>query len=479
VTRLEVWAPAAQSVDAIVPAGRRAMRSGPEGRFAVDVDLQPEDRYAFSLDGGPARPDPRSRRQPEGPEGPSAVVDPSAFPWTDDDWNGVDLTTSVIYELHVGTFSEAGTFDGAITHLDHLVDLGVGAVEVMPIAAYPGRWGWGYDGVALFAPHEPYGGPDGFCRFVDACHNRGLGVLLDVVYNHLGPAGNHLAEFGPYFTSRHRTPWGDAVNFDGPGCAEPRRFVVDNARQWLRDHHVDGLRLDAVHAIVDTSAVHILAELSSAVAALAEDLGRRLWLIAESNLRDPRLVRPIERGGYGLDAMWFDDFHHAMHVTLTGESQGYYRDFAGTDVDEVVARGVPGAPPERLVAFVQNHDQIGNRARGERLAHLAGHDAAAGAARTLLRAPFVPLVFMGEEWAASSPFQYFTDHGDDELARQVREGRRQEFAAFGWRPEQVPDPQDPRTFERSRLRWDELDQADHERMLAHYRSLIAARTTPS
>jgi maltooligosyltrehalose trehalohydrolase len=366
-------------------------------------------------------------------------------------------------------------------------------VELMPVASFPGTHGWGYDGVALFAPFAPYGGPLGLKRFVDACHRRGLAVLLDVVYNHLGPSGNYLERFGPYFTDHYRTPWGRAVNFDGAGSDEVRRFVVDNATSWLRDYHVDGLRLDAVHAIHDESATHVLEELAAEVRALEGRVGRHLVLIAESDRNDPRLLRAVEAGGYGLDAQWNDDFHHALQAALTGERHGYYADF-GTLADVARAmerayvyegrhsahrgrrhgRPAHGLEGDRFVVFAQNHDQVGNRARGERLAHLVSPGRARIAATLLLASPYVPLLFQGEEWAASAPFQYFTAHDEPELARAVSEGRRREFAAFGW-GEGVPDPQAEETFLRSKLDWSELERSPHAGMLAWYRELIRLR----
>lgn len=473
----------------------RPMQAEPGGWWSGRwPDVGPGTDYRFSLDGGPPLPDPRSAWQPAGVHGPSRLVDHAAFPWTDVAWRPGALVDAVIYELHVGTFTAEGTFDGAVARLDHLVRLGVSHVELMPVNAFPGVHGWGYDGVALFAPHEPYGGPAGFRRLVNACHARGLAVILDVVYNHLGPDGNYTGAFGPYQTDRYRTPWGMAVNLDGPGSDEVRRFFVDNALGWLRDYHIDGLRIDAVHALVDTSATHFLEQLASEVAALSHDLGRNLVLIAESDLNDPRLVRAPVLGGYGLDATWSDDLHHALHVALTGERSGYYEDFAGLpDVvramreiyvyagrhsahrERVHGRSAEGLDPGRFVVFSQNHDQIGNRAAGERLGHLAGLEAARIAAAIVLAGPFVPLLFQGEEWAASTPFQYFADHQDAALAQAVSEGRRREFAAFGWTPDQVPDPQDPATLNRSRLNWAEIRSAPHADMLDWYRRLIALR----
>jgi maltooligosyltrehalose trehalohydrolase len=464
------------------------------GWWALDADAGPGTRYGFSLDGGPPVPDPRSLHQPDGIEGLSAVVDHDTFHWHDDWWRGLPLPGAVLYELHIGTFSEAGTFDGAIEHLPHLVELGVDAVELLPVAEGSGQRGWGYDGVGLFAPHHAYGGPDGLKRFVDACHAVGLGVVMDVVYNHLGPVGNHLAQLGPYFTDRHQTPWGDAVSFDGPDSTEVRRFVIDNALMWLRDHHCDGLRLDAVHAIKDDSALHILEELTAAVHALGAHLRKPLFVIAESDLNDPRLVRERAVGGFGLDAAWSDDWHHAVHVALTGEASGYYADFVEPDAlpraleqawvldgrwsrsrRRVHGRAPTGLGPERFVVCTQNHDQVGNRALGERTAALTSEGRLMTAAALLLTSPFTPMLFQGEEWAAGSPFQYFTDHQDDALGDAVRAGRRAEFAAFGWDPASVPDPQDPATFERSRLDWSELDRPAHGRMLAWYRTLLALR----
>ncbi len=491
-----VWAPhAAASVEILVPNGRTALVRGGRGRWSADVrGLSAGVDYALSIDGGPARPDPRSAHQPVGVDGPSRWVDHGAYDWTDTDWTGLDLSRSVLYELHVGTFSERGTFHGAIDHLDHLVSLGVDAIELMPVVEFSGARGWGYDCVDLWAPHSAYGGPDSLKDLVNACHTKGLGVILDVVYNHLGPAGNFLADFGPYFDDRHHTNWGHGINVDGPGSDEVRTFIVDNALMWLRDFHIDGLRLDAVHAIVDESAVHVLEQLSAAVAALADRRGLPLWLIAESDLNAPRFVRSPRRGGYGLSASWADEWHHALHAVLTGETEGYYSDFGSlAQLSKALHQAwvydgqysrhrnrVHGRPPvglsgEQFVVCVQNHDQVGNRAAGDRLGALASIGRCKIAAALLLTGPFVPLLFQGEEWAASTPFQYFTDHQDPELGRAVSEGRTNEFAYFGWRPEDVPDPQDVATFERSRLCWDELSRSPHAEMLEWYRSLIALR----
>ncbi len=471
------------------------MNGGEGGWWSATVEAaRPGSRYGFSVDGGPVRPDPRSVSQPDGVDGMSEVVDHAAFDWHDRTWRGVALPGSVLYELHVGTFSEAGTFDGAIEHLDHLVDLGVNAVELLPVCEFSGRRGWGYDGVDLYAPHHAYGGPDALKRLVDACHAVGLGVVFDVVYNHLGPAGNYLGEFGPYFTDRHHTGWGDAVNMDGPGSDEVRRFVIDNALAWLRDFHGDGLRLDAVHAIVDTSALHVLEQLAAEVDALAAHVGKPLFLIAESDRNDPALVRARAAGGIGLASAWADEWHHGLHTVITGEHDGYYEDFGTMPIlakalrqawvhdgvysphrGRVHGRSLAGLTGDRFVVATQTHDQVGNRATGDRLAALTTEGRLKVAAALLLTSPFVPMLFMGEEWAASSPFQYFTDHEDPELGRAVTAGRRQEFAAFGWDPDGVPDPQDPQTFERSKLCWAERHDGVHGRMLDWYRRLLALR----
>jgi maltooligosyltrehalose trehalohydrolase len=504
VHRFEVWAPRARRVEVEVRGARHPLEAQGEsphgGVFAGTVEAAgPGDDYAFRLDGGRPLPDPRSPWQPAGVHGPSRLVDHAAFVWTDAGWRGAPLAAAALYELHVGTFTREGTFDAAIARLPHLVDLGVTAVELMPVAAFPGTRGWGYDGVALFAPHHAYGGPEGLKRLVDACHAHGLAVVMDVVYNHLGPDGNYLPAYGPYFTDRHETPWGEAVNFDGPGSLPVRRFVLDNAAMWLRHYHCDGLRLDAVHAIVDTSAFHILEELAIHVGRLAAHLGRTCWVIAESDLNDPRLVRAHAGGGYGLDAQWSDDFHHALHAVLTGERDGYYEDFGRLeDLATALRRAYVyagrysrhrdrrhGRPPlgldaDRFLGFIQNHDQVGNRATGDRLSALTAVGRQKIAAALVLTAPFVPMLFQGEEWGARTPFLYFTDHGDPALADAVRDGRRREFVAFGWKPDQIPDPQAEETWRRSQLDWTEPDREPHRDLLAWHRGLLRLRrTTPA
>ncbi len=495
-----VWAPYAGQVELVLPEGSHRMSRDDAGWWHVSVETAPDTTYAFSLDGGDPRPDPRGMRLPDGPHGWSRLFDPAAHAWGDDGWAGVELEGAVIYELHVGTFTPEGTLDAAIGRLGHLADLGVTLVELLPLAPFPGRHGWGYDGVAPFAVHEPYGGPAALQRFVDAAHARGLGVCLDVVYNHLGPDGNHLAEFGPYLTDRHATPWGDALNLDAPDSEPVRRWVLDNVRQWLRDFHLDALRLDAVHELHDGRALPLLEEMSQEVDALAEAEGRSLWLIAESDRNDPRTVTPRGQGdavgGLGLHAQWADDVHHALHVALTGETQGYYADFAAPGALQKVMgtpffhdgtwssfRGRPhGRPVDRstlsgwrFVASLQTHDQVGNRAVGDRLSASLDPGLLACGAAILLTAPWTPMLFMGEEWGARTPWQYFTDHTDPELGGAVREGRRSEFAEHGWDRDEVPDPQSAQTFEDSRLDWSEPARDPHARLLAWYRDLIRLR----
>jgi len=497
--RFRVWAPRAQRVRVRVDGGFHLLHAADGGWWEAKVDeARPGSDYAYFFnDEDAALPDPRSPWQPHGVHGASRILDHADFAWTDAAWQAPPLEGAVIYELHIGTFTPEGTFDGAQSKLDALRDLGITHVELMPVASFPGVRGWGYDGVALFAPHEPYGGPDALKRFVDACHARGLAVLLDVVYNHLGPAGNYLGKFGPYFTSSHHTPWGDAVNLEDAGSHEVRRLFCDNALMWLRDYHCDGLRLDAVHAYTDRSAIHFMEQLGSEVHALQAQTGRHYVVIAESDLNDPRFVTAPEAGGYGLDAQWSDDFHHALVTVLTGDRSGYYADF-GTLADlakslrevfvydgryspyrdRIHGRPVCGLPGWRFLGYSQNHDQVGNRAKGERLSHLAGLGRAKIAAALVLTAPFVPMLFQGEEWAASAPFQFFTDH-DKELGKLISEGRKKEFAAFGWDPAEIPDPQSPETFARSRLNWAERGEPPHAEMLEWYRRLIALRrSTP-
>lgn len=497
---LTVWAPRAERVDLLLPHQRHPMAPGEDGHWHLTVETGPGTTYAFSLDGGDPRPDPRGLRLPDGPHGWSQLFDPGDFAWTDQRWTGVPLEGAVIYELHVGTFTPEGTLDAAIDRLDHLVDLGATLVELMPLAPFPGTRGWGYDGVAPYGVHEVYGGPAALQRFVDAAHGRGLGVCLDVVYNHLGPDGNYLGEFGPYLTDTHHTPWGAALNLDAPGSEPVRRWVLDNVRQWFHDFRVDALRLDAVHELHDDRALHLLEEMSREVDQLAAREGRRMWLIAESDRNDPRTVTPRGRadavGGLGLHAQWADDVHHALHVALTGETQGYYADFADPGALEKAMRspffhdgtwssfrgrrhGRPvdadSVPGWRFVASLQTHDQVGNRATGDRISATVPPGLLACGAALLLTAPWTPMLFMGEEWGASTPWQYFTDHTDPGLGEAVRAGRRAEFASHGWDENDVPDPQDAGTFAASKLDWSERDGADHARLLHWYRDLIRLR----
>jgi maltooligosyltrehalose trehalohydrolase len=475
---------------------------GRPGWWTAQVDAPAGTDYAFRLDGGEPLADPRSPRQPYGPDGASRTYDHDAFAWSDDRWHGAPVGGAVIYELHVGTFTPEGTLDAAIGRLDYLASLGVTAVELMPLAAFPGERGWGYDGICLWAVHEPYGGPDALKRLVDACHGRGLAVYLDVVYNHVGP-GNRLASFGPYFTDVYATPWGPAVNLDQAGSDEVRSFIVGNALMWLRDYHLDGLRLDAVHALQDHRAVHILEELAAAADGLAASSGRPVTLVAESDMNNPRLITPRAAGGYGLSAQWDDDFHHTVHALLTGERQGYYGDFGAIGG---VAKTLKGAyfhdgtwssfrgrshgrpvdrcltPGYRFVGFVQDHDQVGNRATGDRLGmtlRALDQDRAEGllrvAAGLLLTAPFTPMLFMGEEWGADTPWQFFTDHTDPLFADAVSNGRRSEFAAHGWDFDDLPDPQDKETFLRSRLDWAQPVREPYRSLHDWYRSLLALR----
>jgi maltooligosyltrehalose trehalohydrolase len=474
------------------------MTRGDDDWWTPEVADAPADaRYGYLIDDEPTpRPDPRSRRQPDGVHGLSQRFDPSAFGWTDQGWTGRPLAGGVVYELHIGTFTPDGTLDSAVERLDHLVDLGVTHVEVLPVNAFNGRWNWGYDGVLWYAVQETYGGPEAYQRFVDAAHARGLAVIQDVVYNHLGPSGNYLPEFGPYFAEGGANTWGTSMNLDGPQSDGVRRYIVDNALMWLSDMHVDGLRLDAVHALVDQRAQHLLEQLAEETAVLAAHQGRPLTLIAESDMNDPTLITSREAHGYGLDAQWSDDYHHALHVALTGETTGYYSDFEGLSV---LARAMTHGyvhdgtlssfrerhhgrpidrltmPTSRLVTFAQDHDQIGNRAAGDRLSQsLSPQRLAVGAVLNLMT-PFTPMLFMGEEWGATTPWQFFTSHPEHDLGEATAKGRIDEFAKMGWDPEQVPDPQDPETFQRSKLDWSEPGTGHHAGLLDLHKRLIVLR----
>ncbi|MFI2345607.1 malto-oligosyltrehalose trehalohydrolase [Streptomyces sp. NPDC019443] len=500
----EVWAPQAEDRVALWLEGEERPMVRAEGRagwWHAEADAGDGARYGFALDGGPVLPDPRSRRQPEGPDAPSAVVDQGAYEWRHA-WAGRGLGGALLYELHIGTYTREGTLDAAAERLGELAELGITHIELMPLCPFPGVHGWGYEGVSPWAVHEPYGGPEALKRFVDTAHGHGLGVVLDVVHNHLGPSGNHLPAFGPYFTDTHHTPWGSAVNLDAPGSDDVRAYLLGSALAWLLDYRLDGLRLDAVHALADTRALTFLEELSTAVDTIAGETGRPLFLIAESDLCDPRTTRPREAGGLGLHAQWNDDFHHALHTVLTGESQGYYADFATAPLAALAktlthvffhdgtyssfrgrTHGRPvdttSTPAFRFLGCAQTHDQIGNRALGDRLSATLSPGLLACAAALVLTGPFTPMLFMGEEWGARTPWQFFTDHTDPELAEAVRTGRRREFAAHGWAAEQIPDPQDPRTREHSCLDRAEREREPHARLLAWHRELIALRRTQS
>ncbi len=476
------------------------MKKSADGLFSAFVEgVSPGDRYRYRVDGRGPFPDPASRFQPEGVHGPSEVIDPRSFSWSDSDWRGSGLDGLVIYEIHVGTFTSEGTFSAVADRLPALVDLGVSAIELMPVADFPGHRNWGYDGVALFSPARCYGKPDDLRRLVDAAHLRGLAVILDVVYNHLGPDGNYLSAYSPfYFSSRHRSPWGQGLNFDGERSSVVRGFFIENALHWIHEYHADGLRLDATHAIVDESPRHFLAELAAKVHAFVS--GRRVLLIVEDSRNLAQIVRPANEGGWGLDAVWADDFHHQVRRILTGDSEGYYRDYSGSseDLASTIRKGwfycgqhsvhldgprgtdPAGVPPRRFVFCIQNHDQVGNRAFGERLHHQVDPAAYRAATTLLLTCPQTPLLFMGQEWAASSPFLFFTDH-NPELGQNVSAGRREEFRYFPafsdpMVREQMPDPQAESTFLVSKLDWDELEAEPHAGVLRLCRDLLHLRS---
>ncbi len=474
------------------------MTRGEDGWWRATVDAAPDARYGFLLDDDPALlPDPRSPRQPDGVHEPSQLWQRPEL--TDTGWDGRSVQGAVIYELHIGTFTATGTFDAAIDKLDHLVDLGVDFVEVMPVNAFSGTHGWGYDGVLWYAVHEPYGGPDGLVRFVDACHRRGLGVLIDAVFNHLGPSGNYLPRFGPYLSSASN-PWGEGINIADAQSDEVRRYIVGCALRWMRDFHADGLRLDAVHALFDTTAIHILEELAAETDALAEQLGRPLSLIAESDLNDPRMITPRPEHGHGMAAQWDDDIHHAIHTAVSGERQGYYADFGSlATLAKTLRHGFFHAgtyssfrqrrhgrpldtstiPATRLLAYTCTHDQVGNRALGDRPSQNLTYGQLAVKAALVLCSPYTAMLFMGEEWGASTAFQFFSSHPEPELARATAEGRKREFADHGWDADDIPDPQDPQTFQRSKLNWSEVSDGEHAKLLQLYKDLIALRRSES
>jgi maltooligosyltrehalose trehalohydrolase len=492
-----VWAPLRERVELhiLAPKERRVpMVKDANGYHEAVVENCGEGaRYKFALDDGNEWPDPASRLQPEGVHGPSEVVG-SDFVWHDEGWTGIALEDIVVYELHVGTFTEEGTFDAVIPRLDALKELGVTAIELMPIGQFPGSRNWGYDGVYIGAAQSTYGGPRALARLVDACHERGLAIFLDVVYNHLGPEGNYLSQFAPYFTDRYKTPWGMALNLDGPHSDHVRWFFLHNALQWIDELHIDGLRVDAVHAIVDASAQPFLQDLNVAVHARAQKLGRKVVSIAESDLNDPRVITPAHQLGLDFDAQWADDFHHSVHTLLTGEQDGYYQGFPPrvSNLARVYTTGYfyigqyseyrlrkYGQEPKttsgaQFVISMQNHDQVGNRMLGERLTTLVSPQKVRLAAAAMIFAPFLPMLFMGEEYGETAPFQYFTSHGDPELIEAVRKGRHEEFDDFVWQG-QPPDPHDEETFTRSRLNWTLLHHGEHAALRELYRLLLATR----
>jgi len=492
-----VWAPIIQRVEVHIVSPSEMIvllaKSAQGYHQAIVEGVESGSLYFYRLDSEKERPDPASRFQPQGVHGPSQVVD-SFFPWEEQNWVGLPLEKYIIYELHVGAFTDEGTFDAIIPHLDELKDLGITAVELMPVGQFPGNRNWGYDGVYPFAVQDFYGGPEGLKRLVNTCHQKRLAVVLDVVYNHLGPEGNYIADFGPYFTDRYRTPWGAALNFDGPHSDEVRRFFIENAIYWLTEFHIDALRLDALHAILDISSYPFLEELAVAFhEQAAARMERQAYLIAESAANDARITRPLELGGYGLDAQWNDDFHHSLHGLLTGEQTGYYQDFG--QLEHLVKAFQEGfvysgqysryrqrrhgvssrdIPAYRFVIFAQNHDQVGNRMNGERLSQLVPFEALKLAAGVVLLSPFIPLLFMGEEYGETAPFPYFVSHSEPEMVEAVRKGRRDEFAAFQW-PGELPDPQDEATFLRARLNHDLRRDSQHRILLEFYRELIRLR----
>ena len=499
-TTFSVWAPNATRLEVHVATGESAgdhpMQCVPEQRGVWEARVpgaKAGDRYGYRIGGGDPLPDPVSRSQPDGVHKLSEVVDPEEFVWTDVAWPGVSLSDFVIYEVHVGTFTPEGTFDAIIPRLSDLSALGITAIELMPVASFPGRRNWGYDGVHVYAPQASYGGPEGLCRLVDAAHAEGLGVVMDVVYNHVGPEGNYLSQYGPYFTDVYRTPWGPALNYDGRGSDGVRRWAHDNALHWISEYHIDALRLDAVHGIFDFGALGFLEELSDEVHELGRQLLRKVQLMAESDLNDPRLVRSPEHGGYGLDAQWADDVHHTIHTTLTDERNGYYQSFQGIATlaevyrepfyydgqyaphrDRVHGRSSAGVPRQRFIVCAQNHDQIGNRPSGERLASLITPDRLRLTAALVLLSPYVPLLFMGEEYGETAPFLYFIEHGDPALVEAVRAGRKKEYEEISRLEAQI-DPQAEETFLRSKLDWSKRNSEEGERLLSLHRDLLAIR----
>ncbi|MCC8407552.1 malto-oligosyltrehalose trehalohydrolase [Mucilaginibacter sp. UR6-1] len=496
VAHVTLWAPLAKEVAVLIgnEKSELALQAGEYGYWTLSTDkLKPGDTYTFSLNGEKERPDPASLAQPDSVHGPSKAVDITAFSWTDAKWANPKLDDYIFYELHIGTFTAEGTFEAAIDKLDHLVELGVTAVEIMPVAQFPGDRNWGYDGVLPYAVQNTYGGAEGLMRLVDACHAKGLAVVLDVVYNHLGPEGNYFNDFGAYFTDKYHTPWGNAINFDDAWCDAVRLYYIENALMWFRDFHIDALRMDAVHAIKDLSPVHILKEIKQHVNRLIAETGRQHHLIAELDLNDPVYINTLEEHGYGIDGQWIDEFHHALRVTAGEPQTGYYSDFNGIEHlakayrDAYVYDGIYSPHRQKVfgvkaekntgnqfVVFSQNHDQVGNRMLGERTSTLVSFEMQKLMAAAVMVSPYMPMLFMGEEWGETNPFQYFISHTDKELVEAVRKGRREEFKAFHAEGE-TPDPQAEETFNRSKLQWDLLFQSKHQTMFAFYKELIKVR----
>ena len=501
MTNVKIWSPYAQRVTLILADTEEEIELAREGEhFVIPQPLAIGTRYFVSIDGGMRLPDPRSMCQPEGPHGPTEVVDPAQFEWTDSTWTGQSLMGKIFYELHVGTFTQAGTFRSAIDRLDYLKDLGVDVVQLMPIAPMPGERGWGYDGVSIYALHDPYGRPEDLVALVDAIHARGMSACLDVVYNHFGPDGNYLAQFGPYFSSWHHTPWGEALNLDGEYSDSVRRYLIDNAKQWMRDYHFDALRLDAVHHLLDNSERHFLAQLSDEIAELGDELGRTLTLTAESEDNDPDMVTPTSEGGYGMNLQWTDDIHHALHVWLTEESNAYYSDYTDESVmaqafehgfvrvgQELKFSSAPTGKPipegmsgHHFMAFDENHDQVGNRLISDRPSLKLEPGELAVSRALVMLSHYTPMLFMGEEFATRKPFHYFTDHGE-ELGAYIKEGRLAEFAdwdmttIYGDMPTVMQDPQDEETFILSKLDWNEPTFGEHKHMLDFVKELIELR----
>ena len=492
---VRVWAPLAQAVAIHLCQQNLTIPLQNDGSYwtTTTSQLQPGDTYKFILNGATERPDPVSLSQPEGVHGPSRAVDTSRFVWTDANWANLPLEDYLLYELHTGTFTPEGTFAGIENRLDYLLKLGINAIEIMPVAQFPGTRNWGYDGVFPYAVQHSYGGATGLQQLVDACHRRGLAVVLDVVYNHMGPEGNYFADYGPYFTNKYKTPWGNSLNFDDDYSDSVRRYFIENVLMWFRDFHIDALRLDAVHAIHDASPTHMMREIKQYVDQLMQETGRPHYLIIESDQNETKFIQPLADEGYGMDAQWNDEFHHALRVTAGGERSGYYADYNGIQHlaksyrdayvydgtymprrARIVGKSTSGHAGRQFVVFSQNHDQIGNRMLGERPSQLVSFAMQKLMAGAVMSSPYLPMLFMGEEWGELNPFLYFVSHSDPALVEAVRQGRKKEFAAFQT-PVEAPDPQDERTFERSKLQWARLTQQPHSTLFRYYQTLLVLR----